>query len=325
MGCRPLTLTLRRWPLSSRRAARRGAAPRSAGWLSRCCETSGSTSKGGRHGLTKTGMERRLRRGDVAAGARDRSAHRQELGMGRGLRRRDYRGGGRQRGRRCPPGRRRNRSGCRSAVGLGDRRGPEYRGPHDDLFGHGTACAGIIRRAAPEATMWSVRVLGSRLTGKGMVFAAGLRWAITQGARVVNLSLSTGARTTSGFSTRSPTKQRSPAPSWSALPTTFRRRPTLRSSPQSSPSPPMTGGIRSASMPTRRRRPTSERPASTSGCRGCPAPRFVSTGNSFAAPHVTGLVARLLSKHPDLTPYEVKTVLRAVASNAVAQGASDDD
>jgi subtilisin family serine protease len=41
-----------------------------------------------------------------------------------------------------------------------------------------------------------------------------------------------------------------------------------------------------------------------------------STGNSFAAPHVTGLVARLLSKHPHLTPYDVKTVLRAVADNA---------
>ena len=51
---------------------------------------------------------------------------------------------------------------------------------------------------------------------------------------------------------------------------------------------------------------------------------IVATGNSFAAPHVTGLVARLLSKHPHLTPYEVKTVLRAVASNAVAKGAGDD-
>ena len=52
---------------------------------------------------------------------------------------------------------------------------------------------------------------------------------------------------------------------------------------------------------------------------------IVATGNSFAAPHVTGLAARLLSKHPHLTPYEVKTVLRAVASNAVARGGSDDD
>jgi hypothetical protein len=39
---------------------------------------------------------------------------------------------------------------------------------------------------------------------------------------------------------------------------------------------------------------------------------------------VAGLVARLLSKHPRLTPYEVKTVLRAVASNAVTGGAGDE-
>jgi subtilisin len=45
---------------------------------------------------------------------------------------------------------------------------------------------------------------------------------------------------------------------------------------------------------------------------------ILSTGNSFAAPHVTGLAARLLSKHPYLTPYEVKTVLRAVSSNATS-------
>jgi hypothetical protein len=33
----------------------------------------------------------------------------------------------------------------------------------------------------------------------------------------------------------------------------------------------------------------------------------------------------LLSKDPHLTPYEVKTVLRAVIGYAVAQGASDED
>jgi subtilisin family serine protease len=40
------------------------------------------------------------------------------------------------------------------------------------------------------------------------------------------------------------------------------------------------------------------------------------TGNSFAAPHVTGVVARLLQNHPDLRPYEVKAVLAALARNA---------
>jgi GAF domain-containing protein len=33
-------------------------------------------------------------------------------------------------------------------------------GPHPDLFGHGTACAGIIRRVAPECRLHSIRVLG---------------------------------------------------------------------------------------------------------------------------------------------------------------------
>ena len=53
-------------------------------------------------------------------------------------------------------------------------------GEHDDLYGHGTACAAIIRRAAPQCEIVSVRVLGERLSGKGEVFAAGLRWAIAR-------------------------------------------------------------------------------------------------------------------------------------------------
>jgi subtilisin family serine protease len=41
----------------------------------------------------------------------------------------------------------------------------------------------------------------------------------------------------------------------------------------------------------------------------------VATGNSFAAPHVTGLIARMLSKHPGLTPFELKAILSSVADN----------
>jgi len=39
------------------------------------------------------------------------------------------------------------------------------------------------------------------------------------------------------------------------------------------------------------------------------------TGNSFAAPHVAGISALVLAKHPELTPYQVKTVLRLTATN----------
>ena len=41
----------------------------------------------------------------------------------------------------------------------------------------------------------------------------------------------------------------------------------------------------------------------------------IATGNSFAAPHITALVALILAKHPGLTPFEVKAVLAAVANN----------
>jgi subtilisin len=41
----------------------------------------------------------------------------------------------------------------------------------------------------------------------------------------------------------------------------------------------------------------------------------VATGNSFAAPHVAGLVALILSKHPGLSPFEVKAILASVADN----------
>ena len=46
---------------------------------------------------------------------------------------------------------------------------------------------------------------------------------------------------------------------------------------------------------------------------------LVASGNSFAAPHVSGLAALLLAKHPGLTPFQVKAVLQAVSDN-VAQG-----
>jgi subtilisin len=41
------------------------------------------------------------------------------------------------------------------------------------------------------------------------------------------------------------------------------------------------------------------------------------TGNSYAAAHIAGVVALILSKHPGMTPFQMKTVLAALAGNAV--------
>ena len=52
-----------------------------------------------------------------------------------------------------------------------------------DLFGHGTACGGIILGLAPEVELVSVRVLGADLKGKGAAFLAGLEWATERGVQ----------------------------------------------------------------------------------------------------------------------------------------------
>jgi subtilisin family serine protease len=197
-------------------------------------------------------------------------------------------------------------------------------GPHEDLYGHGTACAGIIRRTAPDAAIWSVRVLGSKLTGKGLVFAAGLRWAIKEGARVVNLSLSTGREDYFGLFHEIADEaafagvvlvcatNNVPAPTY---PAQFSSVISVAANDgqdpfgiDANPAPPTDFGA----------------PGIDVRVPWLAGSTIVSTGNSFAAPHVTGLVARLLSKRPQLRPYEVKTVLRAVASNAVVPGADHD-
>jgi subtilisin len=40
-----------------------------------------------------------------------------------------------------------------------------------------------------------------------------------------------------------------------------------------------------------------------------------STGNSFATPHIAGMCARILGKHPLLTPFQLKSVLYLAATN----------
>ena len=39
------------------------------------------------------------------------------------------------------------------------------------------------------------------------------------------------------------------------------------------------------------------------------------SGNSFATPHMTGVCALILGKHPELTPFQLKSVLHGTATN----------
>jgi subtilisin len=190
-------------------------------------------------------------------------------------------------------------------------------GPHDDLHGHGTACAGIVRRAAPDCDLLSVRVLGERLTGKGVVFAEGVRCAVARGARVVNMSLSTSndalhplfhdVADEASFAgvvlvcAVNNVRAASYPSLFSSVVSVAANGGTGPYDLDCSPSPPVEFGAPGIDVPVPWLGGTT----------------LVMTGNSFAAPHVAGLVARMLSKHPELTPSEVKAVLRAVSRNAV--------
>lgn len=60
----------------------------------------------------------------------------------------------------------------------------------DDLYGHGTHMAGTIAAIAPECRLMNVKVADDTGRCEPSVVARGIIWAVDQGARVINISLS---------------------------------------------------------------------------------------------------------------------------------------
>ena len=184
-----------------------------------------------------------------------------------------------------------------------------------DMFGHGTACGDIILSLAPDVELVSIRVLGADLRGKGTAFAAGLEWALEHDIQVCNLSLS--SKSESLYPVFHDLADRAyfqsmalisaannvPAPSYPSLfSSVFSVAAHAEPDPWRiyyNPAPPVEFGAWGVDVPIAWKDGGST----------------VATGNSFAAPHVAGLVALILSKHPGLSPFEVKAILASVADN----------
>ena len=64
-------------------------------------------------------------------------------------------------------------------------------GSQNQARGHGTMVAGVIAQLAPDAKIMPVRVLNADGTGTVFDVVRGLRWAVSHGASVVNLSFGT--------------------------------------------------------------------------------------------------------------------------------------
>lgn len=186
-------------------------------------------------------------------------------------------------------------------------------GPHDDLYGHGTACAAIIRALAPAVELYSVRVLGAQLTGKALIFAAGVEWALDHGMHVVNLSLSTANDDYYGaFHELADRAAHANVMLVAAMNNV--RKPTYPSEYSSVFSVAAHEGHDPEEL---RHNPA---PPAEWGAPGIEVRlawlqhgHVLATGNSFATPHVAGHVARIVGAHPGITPWQVKTILAALA------------
>src|SRR5581483_1931645 len=189
-----------------------------------------------------------------------------------------------------------------------------------DRCGHGTACAGIVRALAPAAELHSVPVLGAGFTGSGEALLAGLRWAVEQGFDVVNMSLSTTKRqfaellhelTDKAYFNGTVLVASAHNMPVESYPWRFSSVVSVGSHEEEDP-------LRYYANPT---------PPVEFFARGVDVDvawvgggSIRATGNSFATPHISGISALIRSKHPALTPFQLKTVLHLTSTNVQDDG-----
>ncbi|MFY8268860.1 MAG: S8 family serine peptidase [Terrimicrobiaceae bacterium] len=193
-----------------------------------------------------------------------------------------------------------------------------------DLHGHGTAVAALIRRAAPEAQLGSFRVFDHKLASHFALIKDAAMLAIEQGYNILNCSFGARARMESMGHFKS----------WVDLAyqhgvhivcpcnNLFFREAEW---PGSFPS------VLSVNMAATRDEDLFFRNDTAGGSARSHLVEFaargveievpwkggttqVHTGSSFAAAHVSGLLARFLSLHPRVKPLVAKSLLQEIAT-----------
>lgn len=178
-----------------------------------------------------------------------------------------------------------------------------------DSFGHGSGVAGIILEIAPDVNLTSVKVLGEDNAGSGEALIAGFKWALDQKFKLINLSLAT----TNNKFVNSLFDLCEQAYVQETILVVSKRNfgdlgyPAMFSSVISVDSEPFEDKYKVIHYSGRKieygARGQDVEVLQLEGSYGrC-------SGTSFATPHVTGLVALLLSVFPDVRSCQVKAVL----------------
>lgn len=183
-----------------------------------------------------------------------------------------------------------------------------------DDVGHGTACAGIISGIAPDADLYSIKVLGSAGRGDGQAFLCGLEFAVKQGYRVINLSLGT-------------TKPQFTAPLRDLLDRAYQAGSIVVAAANNLPQPSFPSVFSSSLIAVSKSQETDRfkfgfhfgevieltAPGVNVRAAWLNGSYKTITGNSFACPHISGVLALLLERYPGLTPFQAKSALFAIA------------
>ena len=185
-----------------------------------------------------------------------------------------------------------------------------------DVFGHGTAIAGIIHAIAPRARIGSIRVLGERLHSRTLLIREGVRQALERGYHILNCSF--GCSREDQVLLYKDWIDEAYLRSCHIVAACNNLDFSRREWPGHFPS-----------VVTVNFKPGA--PADALFCRHDQLVEFGArgedvevawrdgarkrvTGSSFAAPHVAGLLARLISCCPTLSPLHAKTLLLKLAS-----------
>jgi len=184
-----------------------------------------------------------------------------------------------------------------------------------DVYGHGTAIAGIIRGLAPEAQIGSFRVLGEQLRSRTLIICEGARQALERGYHILNCSFGSsredhvlfykdwideaylrGAHVVAACNNQDQSKREWPGHFPTVITATFANCENAE-----------TFRCRRGQMVEFAARGEDIEVLWAGGG------RKKVTGSSFATPHMAGILARLISGCPDLSPLQAKALLQALA------------
>jgi subtilisin len=185
-----------------------------------------------------------------------------------------------------------------------------------DSAGHGTACAGIITKIAADVEIYSIKVLGPGGSGDGNAFLAGLEYAIKRKFRVINLSLGT-------------TKPQYFAPLHDLLDRAYHAGCVVVAAANNLPQPSFPSVFSSSLISVSKSEETNPfkfgfrfgeiieltAPGVNIRTSWLNNSHRSLTGNSFACPHIVGIIALLLEENPTLTPFQVKSALYSIAQS----------